>query len=108
MSSYCSSLTEPVFADGDVYVKGYGALGLGPENVDVDDFTKVELDKSFGRIVRISGSADYIAAFTGRSNMSLSELCFLNKRGRYGHRSEAVSTTKMVIGQRLFQPLKWS
>ncbi|XP_065063622.1 RCC1-like G exchanging factor-like protein isoform X2 [Rhopilema esculentum] len=53
-----------ILSDGDVYVKGYGALGLGPEYVDVDDFSKLELDKSFGKIVKISGSADYIAALT--------------------------------------------
>jgi len=50
--------------DKIVYVKGFGALGLGHKHVNVDEFTKVDIDKSLGKVVMLSGSADYQAALT--------------------------------------------
>lgn len=54
------------FADGGVFIQGYGALGIGPDNIEVKSATKVEFDQSHGKIAMISGSADYLAALTGK------------------------------------------
>ena len=46
-------------------MKGFGALGLGHKHFNVNEFTKVNIDKSLGKVVILSGSTDYQAALTG-------------------------------------------
>jgi len=67
------SKVSQVFAGGSftsliedkiVYVKGFGALGLGHKHFNVNEFTKVDIDKSLGKVVILSGSTDYQAALT--------------------------------------------
>ena len=53
------------FVDRRVYVKGFGALGFGQKRVKVDEFTKVDIDNSLGKVVILSGGTDYQAALTG-------------------------------------------
>eukprot|EP00794_Sanderia_malayensis_P012241 gene12241-13502_t len=52
-------------SDGHVYVTGYGALGLGQETIEAHFYEKVDHCKSeLGRVDKISGGPDYIAALT--------------------------------------------
>ena len=54
-------------------MQGYGALGLGHDRFEVIDYTKVNIDKSLGKVSILSGSTDYLAAITG----SYEFICFL-------------------------------
>ena len=50
--------------DGSVFVKGYGALGLGPELTEVKSFQAIHFEEE-ENVVSIKCAPDYIAVLTG-------------------------------------------
>lgn len=81
-------------SDGDVFVTGFGALGLGKDTTEAYTYEKVALDPIHGKVTKVSCGPDYLAALTERSKLLT---WGRGNHGRLGHGdTDDQFTPKMV------------